>query len=77
MLRVFNRGSTFDDVSWDLRNPRRRREFPGAHRFRASELAAMGVASVINSYPGPGLPIINNSQMACSVAKVAKHPNPA
>lgn len=46
MLRVFNRGATFDDVSLDLRNPRRRSTIPSDYKFKASELAAMGVVSV-------------------------------
>lgn len=46
MLRVFNRGVTFDDASFDLRNPQRCSALPCGHQFKASELAAMGVVPV-------------------------------
>lgn len=51
MLRVFNRGATFDDVVLDLRNPRRHSALPSGHKFKASDLAAMGVVGILGSAP--------------------------
>lgn len=47
LLRIVNRGATYDDQSLDLRNPRRRQLLPNAKKFKATELGAMGVQSVI------------------------------
>ena len=62
MLRVFNRGSTFDDVFRDLRNPGRCRDLASAHRFKASELASMGVAYVLGPDSKTGLPVTEKAQ---------------
>lgn len=51
MLRVFNRGTTFDDASFDLRNPRRDVALPCNRRFTASELATMGVMGITAPLP--------------------------
>jgi hypothetical protein len=54
MLRVFNRGAIFDDTSFDLRNPLRHSALASGQRFKASELAAMGVVSVSAPESKPG-----------------------
>jgi len=46
MLRIFNRGLSFDEASIDLRNPRRSSRVVAMRRFTASELATMGVVSI-------------------------------
>lgn len=69
MLRIFNRGATYDDASYDLRNPRRSRALSGVRRFSASELAAMGVVNLPAPKP--------TSDPAAAQAAVATRSDPA
>jgi hypothetical protein len=71
MLRIFNRGRTFDDASFDLRNPGRDSALACDQPFAASELASMGVMSISFLGSESGLPAVNLGEQTKIETEVA------